>query len=158
MDRAVLLSRVRDHLKIELDAALAMGKLAEDEATHTETKAENKYDTRGLEASYLAAGQGRRIMALRQQVAFVALLEPDSQTPPRANAGVFARLEGDEGFWWAFLLPAGGGARVVVDGETVRVISTSSPLGRALLGAEDGDEVTWSTPNGERSGEVVRLA
>src|SRR4051812_31278987 len=29
------------------------------EATHESSKAENKYDTRGLEASYLAGGQSR---------------------------------------------------------------------------------------------------
>ena len=34
------------------------------EATHESSKAENKYDTRGLEAAYLAGGQARQAKRL----------------------------------------------------------------------------------------------
>jgi transcription elongation factor GreA len=37
-------------------------------------------------------------------------------------------------------------------------ISTASPIGRALLGKEEGDEVTVPTPNGVREFEVLKLA
>jgi len=37
------------------------------------------------------------------------------------------------------------------------LISTASPIGRALLGKEEGDEVTVPTPNGQRSFELVKL-
>jgi transcription elongation factor GreA len=37
------------------------------------------------------------------------------------------------------------------------LISTASPIGRALLNKEEGDEVTVTTPNGSRRFEVVRL-
>jgi transcription elongation factor GreA len=36
-------------------------------------------------------------------------------------------------------------------------ISTTSPIGRALLGAEEGDEVEAPTPSGVRVFEVVKL-
>jgi transcription elongation factor GreA len=36
-------------------------------------------------------------------------------------------------------------------------ISTASPIGRALVGKEVGDEVTVPTPNGIREFEVVKL-
>ncbi|RPH54809.1 MAG: transcription elongation factor GreA, partial [Acidobacteria bacterium] len=35
--------------------------------------------------------------------------------------------------------------------------STSSPIGRALMGKEPGDEITVPTPGGVRSFEVVKL-
>jgi len=37
------------------------------------------------------------------------------------------------------------------------LISTASPIGRALLSKEEGDEVTVSTPNGSKRFEIVRL-
>jgi transcription elongation factor GreA len=37
------------------------------------------------------------------------------------------------------------------------LISTSSPIGRALIGKEEGDEVQVVTPNGKRSFEIVKL-
>ena len=36
-------------------------------------------------------------------------------------------------------------------------ISTASPIGRALMGKEVGDEVTVPTPNGIREFEIVKL-
>jgi transcription elongation factor GreA len=36
-------------------------------------------------------------------------------------------------------------------------ISTASPIGRALLGKEEGDEVTVRTPGGERHFVIVKL-
>ena len=37
------------------------------------------------------------------------------------------------------------------------MISTASPIGRALLNKEEGDEVLVTTPNGNRKFEVVKL-
>ena len=37
------------------------------------------------------------------------------------------------------------------------LISTASPIGRALLGKVVGDEVTVPTPNGQRSFELIKL-
>ena len=37
------------------------------------------------------------------------------------------------------------------------LISTSSPIGRAILNKEEGEEITVSTPAGTRSFEIVKL-
>src|SRR5438105_13408591 len=39
------------------------------EATHESSKAENKYDTRGLEAAYLAGGQARQAKEILDSIA-----------------------------------------------------------------------------------------
>ena len=38
------------------------------------------------------------------------------------------------------------------------MISTASPIGRALLNKEEGDEVVVSTPNGSRKFELIKLS
>jgi transcription elongation factor GreA len=37
------------------------------------------------------------------------------------------------------------------------LISTSSPIGRAILNKEEGDEIDVTTPSGKRSFELVKL-
>jgi transcription elongation factor GreA len=44
------------------------------------------------------------------------------------------------------------------DADATRgLISTTSPIGRALMGKEVGDEVTVPTPGGLRTFEIVKL-
>ncbi len=40
---------------------------------------------------------------------------------------------------------------------TKGMISTSSPIGRAILNKEEGDDITVTTPNGTRSFELVKV-
>ncbi len=42
------------------------------------------------------------------------------------------------------------------DGEK-GLISTSSPIGRAILNHEEGDEIAVTTPAGARSFEIMKL-
>lgn len=48
------------------EIAVRAAQTAHETATHEENVAENKYDTLGLEAAYLAAGQSRRVEEIRQ--------------------------------------------------------------------------------------------
>jgi transcription elongation GreA/GreB family factor len=110
--------------------------MAIDEATSPESKAENKYDTRSLESSYLAAGQGARLVELRRLISVLEL--PDRQFHlVRVGRAAPGR--------WYLLLPEGGGRRVTVGGDEVTVITPESPLGASLAGAEEGDEVAAGT-------------
>ena len=57
MNKRAILKKITDKLIGELEVYFRAAEYARDEATHEQNKAENKYDTRGLEASYLARGQ-----------------------------------------------------------------------------------------------------
>ena len=37
------------------------------------------------------------------------------------------------------------------------MISTSSPIGRAILNKEEGDEIKVDTPNGNKTFELIKL-
>ena len=69
MDKLLLQQQVCRRLADDLALLLAAAEDARQAATHEESKAENKYDTRGLEASYLAAGQARRAAEIRAALA-----------------------------------------------------------------------------------------
>lgn len=139
-DRARVLDTLISQLRLELDAALIANQMAIDEATGEQSKAENQYDTRSLEASYLARGQSERIAALRGLLGFLEREQSSSPSPDRVGLGALVGLASDAGESWVFLVPREGGRRVVVDGHAISVLTPDAPLGAALLGCGEGDE------------------
>jgi transcription elongation GreA/GreB family factor len=127
-------------------------------ATHEESKPENDKDTRALESSYLARGQAKRVLELREELALLKAMECRSfaESMPIALSAL-VELESDEGSVVYWLVPAGAGARVALDGQVVRVVTPPSPLGRALLRKLAGDTFEVQTPQGLRQYEVLRV-
>jgi transcription elongation GreA/GreB family factor len=133
-----------EHLQKSLEQELALQKASEkatrEAATHEESKPENQYDTRALEASYLAGAQSKRIIEMEE------LLTVYRHTPvknfaaadPIANSAlVEVEFKGRSNF--LLLMPKGGGAQVEYEGRKIQVITPSSPLGAAILGLKAGD-------------------
>ena len=59
MNKRLLLKEIVTSLEETLALLEKAARASHAEATHESSKAENKYDTRGLEAAYLAGGQAR---------------------------------------------------------------------------------------------------
>jgi hypothetical protein len=114
----------------ELAALEQMMQMSRDEATSPESRPENQYDTRAIEASYLAAGQGQRAIALRRLVGF---LEAQPEAPQLFG------LEGAAGPAWYLLAPDGGGRRIRVGERDIVVVTAASPVGAALQASREGD-------------------
>jgi len=115
---------------------------AHEEATHEQNKAENKYDTRALEASYLAQGQTRQasevIEALEELERFSCRdFSPGDKVAP----GALVELEGADGDSLYFLLPFAGGTELSSEGREVLVLNPNSPLGLVLIGIKLNDKV-----------------
>ena len=70
MNKASLIQIIINELSKKLVIATQAAHAAHDEATHEDAQAENKYDTRGLEASYLAGAQSERAAQLEAAVAY----------------------------------------------------------------------------------------
>src|SRR5215211_6093748 len=60
MNKTQLLKKIVASLTETLDVLEKAARASHAEATHESSKAESKYDTRGLEAAYLAGGQARQ--------------------------------------------------------------------------------------------------
>jgi len=74
--------------------------------------------------------------------------------PVALGAVVTVEEEGEEST--LLLAPGGGGARLA--GGTVQVVTPPSPLGRALLGKQAGDEAEVVVAGKTRTMQVVRVA
>ena len=146
MDKRRLFQVFGAQIEATLEAIRLAVASAHDAATNPESKAENEYDTRGLEAGYLAEAQSRRAAELesllgmfRTLAAVPELRAFDASTPIATTALVTVECDGQTSRY--VLLPSGGGLAAVLDGMTVQVVTPQSPLGHALVGKRVDDEV-----------------
>lgn len=133
-------------LRTELETAMAAAKAATAAAADPDSKAENKYDTRTLEASYIARGQAMRVADLQAAVeTFEAMGTRDfsAQQSIAAGALVTLRAAGEESHY--FIAPVAGGTEAVVEGREVLVVTPPSPLGQRLMGRRQGENIALHT-------------
>lgn len=159
IDKTLLLAAIIERLQADLDNAVRAAQVAHEAATHEEAKAENKYDTRGLEASYLAAGQSRRVEEIRRAVGLYRALPVQPFDEQRGvRVGDLVELESANGTCqWFFIGPDGAGLAVRIGGQAVTVITPHAPLGQQLLGKLDGDSVDLRVNGKPQHYEVVAV-
>lgn len=143
MDKFLLQQQVLERLTEDLLQAEQAVRAAHETATHEENIAENKYDTMGLEAAYLATGQARRAEGIRHAIAHWRKFRPrayDASIGIQLGALV-CLVDFDGKQRQIFLGPDGGSMKLLSGVQLVQVISSEAPLGMAMLGKCEGDEV-----------------
>ena len=140
MNKRALIAAIIARLTDELDVYFKAAQASRAEATHEQSKAENKYDTRGLEASYLARGQSRQAAEIEAAIAAFEKLDarPFAAGEP-IGLGALVELQHRAETTTYFVGPRAGGTEVVHERQDVLVITPQSPLGQQLLGKKHGD-------------------
>lgn len=159
VDKAEALRVLRELVEGDLARAREAQIETQRGATHEEAKPENDKDTRALEATYLARGLAERVAALENASAALASLKLRSFTGDTPIAlGAVVTLAPERGPAASyFVVPAAGGLKLVVGAIQLTTVTLDAPLGRALLGAYEGDEISVQTPQGARALEVKRV-
>ncbi len=141
MDKQVLVATIIAQLEKTLQGTTQAALEAAQSATDDEAKSESKYDTRGLEASYLASGQAHYAKELKEQLDLFRNLkieQPDPNTPVHLGSLITTlSAEGRERF---FMAPAEGGLEIEGSGSTILVITPKSPIGSAIIGKQIGTQ------------------
>jgi transcription elongation GreA/GreB family factor len=151
---------LKEELTRALEAQLATLEAAyeasREAATHEEAKPENDKDTRALEQSYVARGQALRIEEMRAGLSDVRATSAGPLPEGRpASLGALVVVEENERRRLLYLCAYGGG--VELSAGAVQVVTTKSPLGRALLGKRAGDECEARVGNRTRELYVVAV-
>ncbi len=142
MNKRAVLQKIIGKLTEELGVYFRAAQNSRAEATHEQNKAESKYDTRGLEASYLARGQSRQAAELEAAIAEFEKLEVRkfaASEPIDLGALVELEMDGEKSLY--FLGPRAGGTEIVQDRREILVITPPSPLGAQLLARKQGDRL-----------------
>ncbi|NLQ16357.1 GreA/GreB family elongation factor [Marinomonas sp. M1K-6] len=146
MNKQEVHEAITSALLCRFETATWAAKQAHEAATNEESIAENKYDTFGLEASYLAHGQSQRVLEC----------EKDWQVFNKNPPALFSEEDAID-LWCMvtllqfaspvstekhfFMSPCAGGLAVEIDEKVVYLVTSSSPVGKSLLGKTLGDEI-----------------
>ncbi|MGE3974545.1 MAG: hypothetical protein AB7F59_08480 [Bdellovibrionales bacterium] len=161
MNKSHLIATICEMLEQDLirlkEAALA----TYEAATHEESKAENEYDTRGLEASYLAGAQVKRVAETEEILFLFRTFEKELKKQSAASKKVIAtslvEVEYKNQKSLVFVMPKGGGITLSYEGQAVQVVTPSSPLGGSLIGLSAGDVAVVETGTQVREYDVLSV-
>lgn len=137
-----LLLKIRAELRYRFELLSRAAFEAHAAATDPGSKAEGKYDTRSLEASYLAAGQARQIDELAETVRiFESLTLPHFNTIDVIDAGALVEADLHGGTAFFLLVPVSGGLEIEHEGCECTLLTPDSGLYRKLLGMQVGESL-----------------
>jgi transcription elongation GreA/GreB family factor len=143
MKKAELIKAIVASLSESLSILEKAARASHAEATHESSKAESKYDTRGLEAAYLAGGQARQAKELLDAInLYESLPARDFNAADRVDLTALVELEADGSKNLYFVGPKNGGLELEYKGREIMVITPQSPLGENLMGKKAGQRWT----------------
>jgi transcription elongation GreA/GreB family factor len=134
-------------LRKEVQSAVNASKDAAEYATNSESRAESQWDTQGLEASYLAAGQAGQARQWAEAIEALQSAREDLLKPNRqVSLGALFSCDFGDSVEYFFFAGTAGGQTIFMDDYEVTVITAQSALAGRLLGRREGD--TFRLPNG----------
>ena len=136
-----IIQTLEDVLQTAKDSALR----AHETATNKESIAENKYDTFGLEASYLAQGQLKRVAECEADLEAYQTFSIENNQQIISLGSLVNLIDEKEQNQWLFLGPNAGGLKVRSKSAdsiefNITIVTPSAPLGKQLLGCSVDDE------------------
>jgi transcription elongation GreA/GreB family factor len=146
ISKPALLKAIIRSIGDELDLLAGASRAMHEDASHEQNRAEEKYDTRGLETAYLASSQARQATAWEEALAAYQALKMakfDKHTPVDLTALVETDSNGERTHY--FIGPKAGGIEVQVGKVAVVVITPESPMGALLMGKREGDTFRFQT-------------
>ncbi len=151
MKKSAILQALLSELENDLHRQQAANEKASAGATSSEARAETKWDTCGLESSYLARGHAQQFKALAANVHELRAFTMPVFAGKPVGPGALVEVDLDEERILFFLLPFGGGVELTVEGREVTVITPESPVGSALLDKKKGDAFSF------RAGSIGKI-
>ena len=152
MNKAHLIEQIVASLNESLGLLEKAARASHAEATHESSKAESKYDTRGLEAAYLAGGQARQAKEILDSIKLYQNLPTRgfaADDPIDLTALVALETDGARSFY--FIGPKNGGLEIKYHRQEITLITPQSPLGQDLMEKKAGQR--WTARLG---GSVVK--
>ncbi|MGJ8697922.1 MAG: hypothetical protein ACSHYF_16510 [Verrucomicrobiaceae bacterium] len=142
MTKAEAISQLRKQIDSKVDVLKSALADSEEGSSGDETKSEGKYDTRAVEASYLAQAQADQLEIAEQNAGTFKRFEaPDYDLSDPIGPGALVETDEDGEINFYFLAPTGGGMTIDFLGCELTVITPDSRLYQSLLEKKMGDQL-----------------
>jgi hypothetical protein len=158
ISKRIIVQRIIEQLTEQLSTLAGASRAMHADASDEQNKAEDKYDTRGLETAYLASSQARLATEIEQALAVYQNLELRrfSENAP-IDVTALVELEANGVHMLYFLGPKAGGMEINHRGSEILVITGESPLGQQLVGKKTGDCLQLLTRSPSQKLRVVSV-
>ena len=158
MNKHAIIKKIIGRLTDELEIYFRAAQFSRAEATHESSKAESKYDTRGLEASYLARGQSKQAAELEAAIAEFEKLPAKKFTAAEPiGLGALVELENNGEHLFYFIGPRAGGTKILHDQKEILVITPQSPLGEQLMGKKSGEQPQLNFGGAKQAAKILSV-
>jgi transcription elongation GreA/GreB family factor len=156
VNKRAIVKKIVARLTEELQVYFRAAQFSRAEATHESSKAESKYDTRGLEASYLARGQSKQASEIEAAIAEFEKLGARKFVDGDAIAvGALVELEHGGEHLFYFIGPRAGGTEILHEKKEILVITPQSPLGEQLMGKKSGDQPQLTFGGAKQAAKIL---
>lgn len=156
VDKKKILDELKALVQKDLDLAKAAFKTTKHHATEQELKSEGKYDTRSIEAGYLAGAQKKRVDELELEVGLLDEISLDHH-PDEVSVGSLVEIELTGVKRLYFISSTSGGTLLNIDNQPILVVSAFSPIGSAAIGLSVGDEFEVESASQTREYKVSSI-
>ncbi len=155
IDKKKILAHLIENLQKELSHIEEAAKSARELATQEASKSEGKYDTRAIEASYLAGAQSKRVEEIKLDIQMLEEIELPKTPSASLQLGSLGLIScnGQERLY--FISSTSGGSMMQIDGNGILIISVFSPIGNAALGLGKNEFFEVETPKEIREYKVI---
>lgn len=155
MDKRLIIEKLVHNVKRDLELATDAQESSSSFKFESDMKQESKYDTRSIEAGYLAQGQAKRVEELKLELKLIEEIPLHSFSPDDEIAvGALLDIELNKRKKLYFLSTTAGGTVLDINGEIVLVISVFSPIGSSVMGLKVGDDFELETQAGVREYKI----
>jgi transcription elongation GreA/GreB family factor len=156
MNKESILNFLKEQMQVEYDKAKKAYDTSHQHATSSELKSEGKYDTRSIEAGYLAGAQKKRVLELEQEIKLLDEIDLtlSNQT---VSVGSLVKIKLNDLERTYFISSTSGGTMVQHKGEVILVISAFSPIGVEVIGLSAGDSFEIEVQGKPREYQVTHI-
>ena len=155
LDKKLIVSQLVQQLEVDLRALEAAAHSTKEYVTDGDVKSEGKYDTRAIEASYLAGAQEKRVEEIKLDIQMLKDLELHPTMTAQLGSLVKIKFNNEDRLY--FISSTAGGSIVDIEGTAVLVISVFSPIGSEVLNLSKSDSFEVETPAGTRHYQVMNV-
>ncbi len=155
MDREQVIERIVQKLEEERQQLYQSYSTHLDATNRASSAMTSRYDSTREEMGAVADAIAQKITELDELVGRIRSM---SVSQGRIQLGAIALITEGEHKYYVLFVPEGAGGREISEGEIrIVTIAPTSPVGRALLRKQAGDEIEINLPSGVRILEVLEV-
>ncbi len=157
INKKLIIQQLILNFQQELIKVIAAAKSTKDLVTADDLKSEGKYDTRRIEAAYLASAQNKRVEEIKLDIQMLEEIELPQVPSKTLQLGSLGLISYNNQERYYFLSSTSGGSMLMIEGCAVLVISVFSPIGNEALGLTAGESFEVQTPKEMRLYKVIQV-